>query len=81
MSDIAHFRSLSPRGTTVVVENCNSWNISKAGSWGGIAAVSDAYIRAVRRGWIAAEQQLTLGDCYGSDPSRTCRELCVGRWL
>jgi len=83
MSDIKNFRELSPVGSYMVVENCNSWGM--AHGWGGIWAVNEAYRDAIEKNLLSHVRQVSVGPC-GQDKrlrghKRECRELCIAKVL
>ena len=83
-SDIENFKLLSSPGTTVVIDNCNVWNMTNG--WGGMPDVSTSYIDAVRRGEIQHRKQISSGSCSSSIGSgdrflQYCREICVGEYI
>lgn len=82
-ADIANFVKLSKKSTYIIVENCNSWG--KENGWGGMAAVNNAYINAVKIGLIEHVRQISVGPCGQKHVAKTevryCREICVARKL
>lgn len=77
LSDILNFALLSPSGTVIAVENCNSWGMKNG--HGGLRHVNSAYQQAQQDGVILHHSQISIGPCgqLNIPAGLECREICL----
>merc|ERR550514_1313171 len=77
-ADIMNFGRLTKTGGRVLIDNCNMEGKSRG--YGGHPAVSRAYLRAIKEGYVKHVRQVSTG-CSDKEllqDKQKCRELCIG---